>query len=546
MERLDPAFVEQALGARARSIAALRESSAHRDQLFKELVCANADTSFGGEHGFAKLTRFDEYRMAVPIRDYAGLAPWIERSAGGERRVLTVEEPEVFFRTSASSGASKKIPYNENAFHRYAVPRIHTDFGFFLHYYPELADDTGALLDLRHDPRPSSSVTASGVPWISRTSYRPSRRSFLRGWRPEVYRAPPTVEGYANRAYARLRLAATADIRFIICLNPSTLLLYAQQLESRTELLVRDIYEGTILGNPATSPNPERARALEELARQGALTPSRLWPQLRCILCWKSGLAALYLEQVAQLYGEGVKLEPYPATATEARMTFLYDRHPTAGLLCVDAALFEFVPATEEFRPDSPTLLHEELTVGKEYSLVMTNEMGLYRYDIGDVFRVAEQVEGVPRLEFVGRRGSVSSFTGEKLYESQIVDAVRAAERDEGVRIQHYICLPTFGSPPYYEFVVEGVDRAAQERLASSIDRNLSAMNEEYRDKRDSGRLGRATVEHVRTGTFVRFWSNTLSAQVDNQTQFKPRVLERHPAARSTLFGIDQSLAEKG
>ena len=113
--------------------------------------------------------------------------------------------------------------------------------------------------------------------------------------------------------------------------------------------------------------------------------------------------------------GPDVELLDFGYLASEAPFTVPVDGHPTAGLLAVPCAFYEFLPAAEdEVAADAPTLLFDELEPGGEYQVVLTAANGLYRYLIGDLVRVLELVRGVPRLEFVGRGNAVNSFTAEK------------------------------------------------------------------------------------------------------------------------------------
>ena len=57
----------------------------------RELLERSARTVFGREHGFDAIRTPAEYRRAVPLRDYEGFRPYVERIIAGEAAVLTAE-----------------------------------------------------------------------------------------------------------------------------------------------------------------------------------------------------------------------------------------------------------------------------------------------------------------------------------------------------------------------------------------------------------------------------------------------------------------------
>jgi hypothetical protein len=61
----------------------------------------------------------------------------------------------------------------------------------------------------------------------------------------------------------------------------------------------------------------------------------------------------------------------------------------------------------------------------------VTNASVLYRYKMNDIVEVAGLYGRTPLIRFVQKGKGVVSFTGEKLYEVQVIAAVEfAAERD--------------------------------------------------------------------------------------------------------------------
>ena len=52
--------------------------AATQERLLLEMLRANRFTTFGQEHGFARIGSVREYQQALPLRDYQEIAPLIE------------------------------------------------------------------------------------------------------------------------------------------------------------------------------------------------------------------------------------------------------------------------------------------------------------------------------------------------------------------------------------------------------------------------------------------------------------------------------------
>ena len=82
-----------------------------------------------------------------------------------------------------------------------------------------------------------------------------------------------------------------------------------------------------------------------------------------------------------------------------------------------------------------------ELETGRDYYVVVTTPDGLYRYDMSDIVRVTGWVGATPALVFVQKGSGITSITGEKLHEAQVLDAVPAALGEHGVMADFFIML---------------------------------------------------------------------------------------------------------
>jgi hypothetical protein len=278
---------------------------------------------------------------------------------------------------------------------------------------------------------------------------------------------------------------------------------------------------------PLLAPDPARAHQLLPLLGAG---PGAWWPSLALLLAWKGGTLGFYLTELKRYLG-ALPVRDLGIVASEAMVTIAVDDATAGGVLLPDAGFFEFVPRAAG--PEA-ALGAWELVQGEEYRLLLTTHGGLYRYDLEDVVRV-ERFEGrTPVLSFLQRAGRVHSFTGEKLTEHQVTLAVGAAAESVGLRLSGFTAVPHFELPPFYEVRAEltGPVRWPQcRRFAWQLDTELAAVNIEYASKRESGRLGRATLGLVAPGSFERL----RHRRVTQDAQYKQVHLTSDPDQANDL-----------
>jgi GH3 auxin-responsive promoter len=413
-------FVERCHLEKRKLRAALADAEALQARLvLEDCVAAHAETVFGREHAFRSIQSLADYRRAVPIRRYEGFASWFERSAAGEPRVLTAEEPALWLKTKTPG---RMIPLTPRATLTSRTANLHALYGNFYENHPQAAQDLDACLDpvnargastldLVWVRAPCTEHVKSGTPLV-RWQQRPMP-ACDGDWKPPWFDTPwfdtSQLAEQSERMYVRIRYFASSDLRAITAFYPETLIELASSLETNAARLVEEVRNGTLLGKRWNSQDLALAKKIESRvnAAKGAIRPHDLWPNLSVIMCWKSGPAEALVPRLHALYGQDVKIVPYTTGSTETAVAIPIDNHPSAGILNIRSCFFEFIPASEPIRADSATLLFQELEKGGEYKAILTHVTGLYRYAFGDdVFRVHDFVDGVPRIEYVGRRQS--------------------------------------------------------------------------------------------------------------------------------------------
>src|SRR4029077_17619107 len=115
----------------------------------------------------------------------------------------------------------------------------------------------------------------------------------------------------------------------------------------------------------------------------------------------------------------------------------------------------EFIPEDQIESEEPETVEAHELIEGRRYFILPTTAGGLYRYQIFDLIRCVGFHGTAPVIEFLNKGAHISSVTGEKLSEFQVVAAIAEVQRRLGLRLRSFLLLPTWGEPPYYSLLIE-------------------------------------------------------------------------------------------
>ncbi|MFF3454642.1 GH3 auxin-responsive promoter family protein [Streptomyces sp. NPDC002730] len=540
-------YRQRVFAERARLGEALTEMRGQQQRVLADLVDFNSGTEFGKRYGFDRIRDIDDFRKAVPIQDYAAHAPLIERTAAGEPNLLTADRPVVYFTSSGSTGAHKKIPITPRFMSTTFFPFYYAAWAPLIENFPDVAQRPDAVLNLKHDPLSAPPTTAGGQPHVG-ASQVDFGEKFGEPLSAELGTAAPWAtlpvdvapDDHLEKMYLRLRLAVQSDVRCLIGINPAMIAAVPYQLNLWWDRIVRDVRDGTLGGVPYGSPDPHRAAELEQLAAYfGVVDPAHVWPRIRALFGWTTGVASLYLPALRARFGAGVAALPAPVAASEGPVGVPLDRHGSAGSLVVSAAVYEFVDADADLAPDTQTLLPHELEVGREYHVIFSHVGGLYRYAVGDVIRVEDLVDGVPRVAYAGRANR-SDAVGERLRESQVVRALRTALDATGLGISNVACrVERQTGASHYVFAVAphtSWQDAESSRFAVLLDAALQRESADYRRARTDRRLSAPALQLLDPTAFHQDWHAAVGSGI-RPTQVKDRLFRQDDLLWQRLTG---------
>lgn len=440
---------------------------AQRARLWR-ILHANADTHFGIKHGFASMQSIRDFQTRVPVSDWSGMSPWVDRAKSGQKRALTAENPVHFERTSGSGAEHKDVPYT-NALLREFQSALVVWLASLVRDCPAIAGPCYWSMSPDNSP---PEKTAGGV-----TVGSASDASYLAGSPAE--KLLPTVVGSISpgtdsvdwQLDALRMMAAEPGLKLLSVWSPTFLLSLLDVVldGARTERSLCTLKESL----PA-----DRYKALSAAIEYRDFT--NLWPQLEVISCWADGPSAAYSARLGSLF-PGKRIVPKGLFATEGVVSISWgttSERPVA----ITSHFLEFMDES-----GSPRLV-DELAVGERYKPLLTTSGGLYRYCLGDVIEVTGFIERTPCIRFIGRDDHRSDLVGEKLDEGIVSRAVNRATLPGSA-----ILIPVSGAqPPRYLLVVDSPADEAAQRIEAELCRT-----HHYSIARNNGQLAAVSACRV-------------------------------------------------
>jgi sterol desaturase/sphingolipid hydroxylase (fatty acid hydroxylase superfamily) len=502
--------------------------------LLSRIVRGNAATAFGRRHQFESIATIDDYRRSVPVHEYEALRPYVEAEMERGEQALTAEPPACYARTSGTTGKPKDIPLTRS--HLMALRRIQeTSVAFQYRTCPEAF--RGGIVAIVGSP--VEGHAGNGKPYGSASGLvARSTPALLR----DKFVVPTVVLGIEDsrlKYLTVLRLAlARRDVTYLGSANATTMLTLAKLFREHEAELLDDLRNGSFfraadVPAPAMeaiqrrlTATPHRARELERLRTQhGELRLRDLWPELRLVVTWTCASAGVAVDAMRRELAPRTRVLELGYVSSEFRGTITLGRRSGSGLPTLDTHFFEFVEREKWDRGEPEFLTLDRIRKGVDYYIVVTTPSGLYRYFINDLVRVTGFLRRAPLLRFCQKGKGVTNITGEKVYEAQVLAAVRGVMTEAGIDAGFVMTLAEEEACHYRLYVEPGTERKpTADALASAVDQKLRALNVEYDAKRESERLGPMTAAWLKPGAGEAYKQFCVS-QGQREGQFKTVAL---------------------
>lgn len=479
------------------------------ENVFLDILDQLENTVFYYDHDLQDVHTMEQFKSKVPIRSYQEFDKYINLQLKGAQNVLTKSNCFAFYKTSGTSGKSKYIPSTYHWRQEYRGPALYAQWGLYFKLINASALEANNVLDISWSRKKNDTLT--GFPIYSITS-RPSAldgNDWNPPWHDSEWFMSDDSNDHVENLLNMLATTATNDVKIIVSVNPSKIVSIYDTLNSNIDLFVKKLFDRRNASKDALLVC-QLDGLIESLSNKAHITLLDLWPNLTLLVCWCSASAGKYAQWLEHA-APNVPVVPFSTVGTEGIVTIPVDSSATGGALSINQGIYEFVDVDTLDDPTGPlagdhkTLDFDEIEIGKSYRLVMTQANGIYRYDTHDVYKAVGWVGKTPRIEFIGRSNVGSSFTGEKLTEDNIYQAVKATLNGVCGKLPFFSCIPIWGNPPKYVIAIEATEQALVEQrteLEKTLDKYLGEINEEYKDKCLSNRLQKLSLVLLKPGAF--------------------------------------------
>ncbi len=491
-------------------------------KVLMDIVNYARDTFYGQKHNFSSIKSIEDFQNRVPINDYEDLRPYILRHTKGEEDILFPGKPVMYATTSGTTKEPKWIPvtrkYFEDCYNGLSKLWLYS----LLKENPHIYDGP----ELSIVGKPVEGYTEDGTPYGSCSGHvYENIPNFLKA----VHVVPQevfSVDDYESRYYCFMRFTLEHQIKLIITGNPSTLLALHRVVQNNIDNLLNDIEEGSLKKELIIEPelrrriesflrpNPERARELKKLAsKHTPLFPKHYWPTLEVVNTWKCGNSGLYLRHVEDFYSEKTKIREFSYFSTEARAGIVLSSEQIPSILAAHRMFFEFIEVDDMEGANPKIRLASELEDGHSYYIIITNTNGLYRYNINDILKVEGSYNDFPMLRFIQKGAGVTSLTGEKLHEAQLIETFAELEKETEMKAVFFIAFASFKSSAYHVFIEFDRDFQIEKvkNFGIALDKKLMQANIEYKAKRLSQRINPPILHLLEKNSFEKFKTTCLN-----------------------------------
>jgi hypothetical protein len=452
---------------------------ATQEKMLKMLLQKAKKTAFGQDHGFAQIENHEDFAKQVPIRDYEGLRPYVDRVVAGEADVLWPGKPRYFSKTSGTTSGVKYIPISKESMPTHIKTAQNALF-HYIHHSGNTSFVDGKMIFLQGSPILSktngidtgrlSGIVAHYIPSYLQKNRMPS-------WQTNC------IDDWEQKVDAIVAETHDQDMRLISGIPP-WVKMYFERLNTKTNQSIKDIF-----------PN-------FSLFVYGGVN------------------YAPYRSTIEQLIGKKIdSLELYPAS--EGFIAF--QDHPEADgmLLQLDAGIFyEFVEADKIHQENPPRISLAAVKKGVNYAIILNTSAGLWGYNIGDtvVFVSLKPY----RIIVSGRIKHFISAFGEHVIGKEVEQAMEEALQVHDARVTEFTVAPQVtpeAGLPHHEWWI-AFDSAPEElaTFAKTLDLSMRKQNTYYDDLITGGVLCPLVIKPLPADAFEQYMKKIGKLGGQNKT----------------------------
>ncbi|MFB0947845.1 MAG: GH3 auxin-responsive promoter family protein [Spirosomataceae bacterium] len=432
-----------------------------------KLVETATQTVFGADHKFKDVQTYEDFKQAVPVRDYEELKPYVNQILEGKSNVLWTGKPLYFAKTSGTTSGTKYIPISNESIHNHIDSARNAILNYvhqtgksafldkkliFLSGSPVLETNAGIMTGRL------SGISNHHIPGYLKTNQLPSyETNCIEDWEEKLDRIIDETLGQ--------NMSLISGI-------PPWVQMYFDKITERTGKKIKDVFpDFDLFIYGGVNFEPYRAKLFESIGKQ--------------------------VDSV----------ELYPASEGFLAYQDTPDRNDL--LLLLNTGIFyEFIPADEYFDENPTRLSIEQVELNKNYAVIINSNAGLWGYSIGDTVKFTS-LEPY-RVIVSGRIKHFISAFGEHVIGEEVEKAMKyAVERHPETEVTEFTVAP-FVTPkeglPYHEWLVEfATPPNNPEAFARDLESKMVKLNSYYEDLITGNILRPLVVTPLRRNAFIDY-----------------------------------------
>lgn len=443
-----------------------------QEEQILDMISKAQDTEFGKEYNFSEIKTIEQFQRNVPITNYEGLKPYVDKHREGEKDVLWPGEIRWFAKSSGTtSDKSKFIPVSRTALDDCHFRGGKDALALYTNLYPETQVFTGKGLTLGGSHQIDnftnqsyygdlSAILIENIPWWADFIRTPSQK---------------------------------------VALIPE----WEVKLEKLTEEALREN-----VTNIAGVPSWNLVMIKHILDFTGKNNLLEIWPNLE--LFTHGGVSFTpYREQFQKVIPSPNMHYMETYNASEGFFAIQDDPNTADMLLMLDYGVFyEFIPMNEIDQPNPKAVTIADIEINKNYAMVITTNSGLWRYMIGDTVMFTSTFPH--KIKITGRTKHFMNAFGEEIIIDNAEKALEIACKKTKATIADYTAAPIYmgdDAKGAHEWLIEFENEPDNPQFfVNALDIALCSINSDYEAKRYKGiTLSEPVVHILKPGTFFNW-----------------------------------------
>jgi hypothetical protein len=443
-------------------------------EVFHDLIAKAKHTEWGKTHGFSTITTVQQFQERVPINNYEGLFPWIERVMRGEQNVLWPSQIQWFSKSSGTTNArSKYIPVSKESLEECHYMGGKDMITLYLENVEntKIFDGKGVSIGGSLGSNPITDYGQAGDVSAVIMKNLPVWAQLIRTPNLEV----ALMSEWEDKINKMAAITSTENVTSILGVPTWTMVLL-DKVKEMTGL--RSIIE--------------------------------IWPNFEVFFHGAIAFAPYRNLFKHQIFA-GAETRFFEIYNASEGFFGLQDdlSKPDEMMLMLDYGVFyEFMPIDAAGNETGLAETADSVEIGKNYALLISTNAGLWRYKIGDTVRVTNKYP--LRIKISGRTKQFINAFGEELMVENADAALAEVCAQHNCHVLEYTAGPIFmadGAKGGHEWVME-FDQAPNNlaEFSADLDTALRSLNSDYDAKRYQNMVLQPLTLHVANkGTFYEW-----------------------------------------